>query len=245
MVAPVARAWIRQDGDPRPLQARWEDASAQLAKLGGSPVVPASEIGIQEMQASIRRIEGERRAAAEPFDERRRAARAAFRDACWNFRHVHTATAECQQRLRRYANDPIYRLLFDMPEVLREPTPPQSLLDAQYGGQQESADLYHLRIPRLDTVEAYRQATAWVNDRTFELQRQHDAVIAVSQFGSEEIGSRTDRLVTALLRHIERIERRQTTSIAALSQRLDEIAGQIERVSASARYVRKHRKGSK
>jgi hypothetical protein len=61
MVAPVARAWVRQDGDPRPLQARWQDVSSQLAKLGGSPIVPASEIGIQEMQVNIRRLEGERR----------------------------------------------------------------------------------------------------------------------------------------------------------------------------------------
>jgi hypothetical protein len=227
MVTTIGRTWVRQDTDPRPLLARWQDVSDELAKLGGQVIAPASEIAIQDMQATIRQIERER-AAAEVPDERLVAASRAFRDSCHSYRHVHTAITESQQKLRHFADDPICRLLFDMTAALQPPVPTQDLLDRTFGGRTESSDLYHLRRPVLPTVESYRAATGWMNDRIFELQRQQDAISAVSQYGSEEIGSRTHRMVAALIGRIEHIERRQTAAIAALAGRLDQTASLIE-----------------
>jgi hypothetical protein len=206
MVTTIGRAWVRQDNDPRPLQARWAETSEQLVKLGGSPVVPASEISIQEMQSTIRDIERKRMAAAVP-DDRLVAAKAEFRDACHRYRHAHTAIVETQEKLRRRANDPVYGLLFDMTAALRAPVGPQDMLDNTFGGCRECSDLYYLRFPEFASVSNYRSAMNTVSDLARDLEGQHDVISTVSSFPSMEIGARVDKMIAALVRRISELER--------------------------------------
>ena len=65
--------------------------------------------------------------------------------------------------------------MFDMTAVLKPPMPTQELLDAHFGGRQESADIYYLRLPHLETVERYRVGIAWMSDRCFEIENQRSA----------------------------------------------------------------------
>jgi hypothetical protein len=243
MVAPVARAWIRQDGDPRPLQARWEDVSAQLSKLGGSPVVPASEIGIQEMRASIRQLEGERRAAAEPVrNEMLISAGKEFSGAVDRYRMAYVDTIERQEKLRRSASDPIYALLFNMHEVLRPPVSTQDWLDAHFAnGRPTSEDLYRIRQPSFSSVSDYRAATNRLSDAARELEDRLSTIVEVCRFPNDDANEKLRRITLGLLQRL----RTQTQTIATLSQRIDQIAGQIERVASTARYIRSNKRKGK
>jgi hypothetical protein len=197
------------------------------------------------MQASIRQIERERMAATVP-DERLVAARAEFRDACHRYRHAHTAIVEAQEKLRRRANDPIYTLLFDMAAALRAPVGPQDMLDNTFGGCRECSDLYLLRLPEFASVSDYRSAMNLVSDRARDLEAQHDAITTVTAFPGEEINARTDRMVTALVMRIGELERLAVRNAQLLNIKIDRIASQVDRVAATARYVRKNKaKGPK
>jgi hypothetical protein len=248
MVAPVARAWIRQDGDPRPLQARWEDVSAQLAQLGGSPVVPASEIGIQEMQSSIRHLERERRAAAEPVrNEMLISARREFSGAVDRYRMAHTYIVESQQKLQRLAADPIYALLFDMGAVLQAPIGPRDWLDAHFdNGRKTSEDLFRVRQPTFASVSDYRAAMNLLSNAARELEDRQAAIIEVCRFPNDDVGERLRKITLGLLRRLDA----QTVAITALSRRLDEIAGQVNTLTAEVarlgrytRFMRRQTKG--
>jgi hypothetical protein len=97
MVTSVTRGWSRQDLDSRPLQARFQDVIEELAKLGGSPVVPASEVGIQEMRATIRWIEREK--ATSEWDEELARARREFSATISRYRRLFDEIAEGQKVL--------------------------------------------------------------------------------------------------------------------------------------------------
>jgi hypothetical protein len=243
MVAPVSKAWVRTDNDPRPLLARWEDAGAELAKLGGQIIAPASEPAILEMRETARRIERERRAAAEPVrNEMLVSAGKEFSSAVDRYRMAYVDTIERQEKLRRSANDPILSLLFNMNEILRPPVSTQDLLDAHFdNGRPTSEDLYRIRQPTFGSVADCRQATNLVSDFARELEDRLSTIVEVTRFPNDDVGEQLRRITLGLLRRLNT----QTQAMAALSGRLDEIAGQIERVAATARYVRKHRKGSK
>jgi hypothetical protein len=134
--------------------------------------------------------------------------------------------------------------MFDMTAVLKPPMPTQELLDAHFGGRQESADIYYLRLPHLETVERYRVGIAWMSDRCFEIENQRSAIAAAACFSGEEVNSRIDRMVAALLKRINVLERLAVRNAELLNIKIDRIAGQVDRVAATARYIRKNKRRS-
>jgi hypothetical protein len=74
---------------------RYQDVSEQISRLGGSPIVPASDISILDMQATIRELERKRAAAATPInDERLRAASSAFEAAVHKYHLLRAEVVE-------------------------------------------------------------------------------------------------------------------------------------------------------
>jgi hypothetical protein len=235
---PMLERWHNED--PSPLMQQWE----ALRDRGAPPITPVCQESLWQMRQELAEIE--RNKPQPPRNEVLIAARAEFRDVVHRYRAAHTDIVESQQKLRRYADNPIYQLLFDMAAVLKPPTPTQELLDAHFGGRQESADIYYLRLPHLETVDRYRVGTAWMSDRAFELENQRSAIAAAACFPGEEVNARTDRMVAALLKRINELERLAVRNAQLLSLKIDRIASQVDRVAATARYVRRNkRKGSK
>jgi hypothetical protein len=143
-------------------------------------------------------------------------------------------------------------MLFNMEEAAQEPPATQDLLDQKFGGRRESSDMYHLRKPVFADAGSYGEALAWINNDIVALQAKQATVTTVRQLASEEIDSRLHRIANALLKRVEALEyeanrnatllqRLLTRTSSALSERIDQIAGQIERVSKAARYVRKQK----
>jgi hypothetical protein len=218
---------------------QWE----ALRDRGAPPITPVTQESLWQMRQELAAIE--RAKPQPPRDERLIAARGEFRDVVHRYRAAHTDIIENQQKLRRFADNPVYHLLFDMAAVLKPPIPTQEILDAQYGGRQESEDLYRIRLPHLASVEHYRQATAWMSDRAFELENQRTAITAVAVFPGEEIYARTDRMVAALVKRINELERLAVRNAQLLNIKVDRVAGQVDRISSHARYIRKNRSSKK
>jgi hypothetical protein len=225
--------WHNESSDP--LMAQWE----ALRDRGAPAITPVTQEALWQMRQELAAIE--RAKPQPPRDERLIAARAEFRDVVHRYRHACTDIVESQQKLQRYADNPVYQLLFDMAAVLKPPTPAQELLDAHFGGRQESADLYHLRLPHLETVERYRAGTAWMSDRAFELENQRSAIAAVAVFPGEETNARADRMVAALIKRINELEHLAVRNAKLLNIKIDRIASAVDRIAASARYIRKKR----
>jgi hypothetical protein len=229
--------WHNENTDP--LMAQWE----ALRDRGAPPITPVCQESLWQMRQELAAIE--RAKPQPPRDEVLIAARAEFRDVVHRYRAAHTDIIESQQKLRRLADNVIYRLLFDMAAVLKPPIPTQQLLDAQFGGRQESADLYYLRLPHLETVERYRAATAWMSDRCFEIENQRSTIAAVAVFPGEETNARTDRMVAALVRRINELERLAVRNAQLLNIKIDRVADQADRIAKTARYVRANKRRSK
>jgi hypothetical protein len=234
---PILEAWHNENSAP--LMEQWES----LRDRGAPAITPVTQEALWQMRQELAEIE--RRKPPPPRDERLIAARAECRDTVHRYRAVHTDIVDNQQKLKRYADNAVYGLIFDMAAVLKPPIPAQELLDAHFGGARESADLYYLRLPHLETVERYRAGTAWMSDRAFELENQRSAIATAACFAGEEINARTDRMVTALLKRIGELERLAVRNAELLNIKIDRIASQVERVAATARYVRKNKRRSK
>jgi hypothetical protein len=126
MVTSVAKGWVRQDGDPRPMLARYQSVCEELARLGGSPIVPANEVNIQSMQSAI--IELTRRKMTAGWDEALARASGEFADTVQRYRERYNQIIESQRRLPR--TDPVYQLLGLIgPEVLKPPMAPQDVAE--------------------------------------------------------------------------------------------------------------------
>jgi hypothetical protein len=163
-------------------------------------------------------------------------ARKEFSGAVNRYRMAYVDTIERQEKLRRFASDPILTLLFDMNEVLRPPVSTQDLLDAHFDNSRPtSEDLYRVRQPTFGSVADCRQATNLVSDFARELEDRLSTVVEVTRFPNDDVGERLRRITLGLLQRLNT----QTQAIAALSQRIDQIAGQIERVASHARSVRR------
>jgi hypothetical protein len=233
----MLEAWHNENTDP--LMVQWE----QLRARGAPAITPVTQEALWQMRKDLAEIE--RNKPQPPRDEVRIAARREFRDVVHRYRHVCTDIAESQQRLRRFADNPVYWLLFDMAAVLKPPMPPQELLDAQFGGARESADLYHLRLPQLQTTAAYRAGTAWMGDRCFEIENQRTALAAVASFPAEEINSRADRMIAALIKRINELERLAVRNAELLNIKIDRVASQVDRFAKTARLIRRHKRKAK
>jgi hypothetical protein len=231
---PMLEAWHNENDAP--LMRQWEELRAK----GAPGITPITQEALWRMRQELAAIE--RAKPQPPRDEILIAARAEFRDVVHRYRAIHANIAESQQKLGRYVDNPVYQLLFDMAAVLKPPIPTQQLLDEKYGGRQESADLYHLRTPVLPTTQAYRAATAWMSDRCFEIETQRSAIAAAACFAGEEIGSRADRMVAALIKRINELERLAVRNAELLNLKIDRVASQVDRIAASARYIRKSKR---
>jgi hypothetical protein len=133
----------------------------------------------------------------------------------------------------------------DLPTMLQPPIPTQQLLDAHFGGIQESADLYHLRLPRLETTAAYRTATAWMSDRAFEVENQRSGLAEVTRFPNDDAGERLRKITLSLLQRIGQLERKSSQTNNVLNERLNQIEAQTTRVAQLAKYVRANRRKKK
>jgi hypothetical protein len=85
-----------------------------------------------------------------------------------------------------------------------------------------------------------------MSDRAFEIETQRTAITTITAFPGEETKARGDRMIVALIKRINELERLAVRNSQLLSLKLDRVASQVDRVAATARYVRKNkRKGSK
>jgi hypothetical protein len=198
-------AWNRS-ADPRSFEERHDEVAAQIRALGGQPTYPRTEQSLYDDRAILAEL---RAKAAPARDEMLVAARTEFREQCHRYRAAHTAIIDAQKKLQRRTDDPIYRLLFDVDAALKPPTPTQTLLDVRFGGRQEAADLYYLRLPTLPDVQSYRAATAWVADKAFTLEAQQSIIAAISRWPNDAIDDRLNRIGAALLARIERLAHAQ------------------------------------
>jgi hypothetical protein len=231
---PMLEAWHNENDAP--LMRQWEE----LRDRGAPEILPVTQQSLWQMRQELAAIE--RAKPQPPRDEILIAARAEFRDVVHRYRAVHTDIVESQQKLRRFADNPVYQLLFDMAAVLKPPIPTQELLDAHFGGRQESADIYYLRLPHLETVERYRAGTAWMSDRCFEIENQRSAIAAAACFAGEEINSRADRMVAALLKRISELERLAVRNAELLGRKVELMDDKLERLWKYSRYKRKESK---
>jgi hypothetical protein len=254
MVSNIARGYVRLDNDPRPLLARYQDVTEQLARLGGSPIVPANEVNLLTMRENVRELERRQAAAAVP-DEHVLAAKIEFTAAVHAYHLLHKDVFETWRTIRAFHADPVYRLVFpnlrDL--LLREPLATQALLDQKFGGSPVSDDLYHLRKPQLASVGEYRTAESWVRDQTFALRNLQSDMLVVTRFPYEEINGRLHRIATALAKRVADLEREvlrsttllrklQTQSADALGERIDQIEAQITNLARTAKYIRATKK---
>jgi hypothetical protein len=244
MVTSVAKGWVRQDGDPRPLLVRYQDVCEELSRLGGSPIVPASEISIQEMQSAIRGLT--RRKATQGWDEALARASGEFSAVVDNYRKLYNEVFESQRRLP--STDPVYLLLgLITPEVLKKPKSPQDMLDAIVVGGRVPRDDYpeipgKLYLPKFTDVGSFRKGTALVLDKIFALETLKAAISQAGYFGSLDASQQLRKIATALISRIDQIETASLVHQHRLSERLDQIETQISNLARTARYVRKTKK---
>jgi hypothetical protein len=240
----VARGWLRQDGDPRPLAARYQDVCEELSRLGGSPVVPASEISIQEMQSAIRELT--RRKATADWDPVLARASGELSETVSTYRKRYNETVESQRRVNPH--DPIYELLgLITPEVLKRPTDPQAMLDAMVVGGKVPRNDYpeipgKLYLPKFTDVASFRGANAFVLDKIFALETLRNAITQVVHFGGLDATQQLRKIATALISRIDEIETASPVQQHKLSERLDQIEAQITNLAKTARYVRATKK---
>jgi hypothetical protein len=228
--------WHNENTDP--LMRQWE----ALRDRGAPAITPVTQESLWRMRQELAAIE--RAKPQPPRDEMLLAARSEFRNACHRYRRAHTAIVEAQEKLRRRANDPVYGLLFDMTAALRAPVGPQDMLDNTFGGCRECSDLYLLRLPEFASVSDYRSAMNTVSDRARDLEAQQAAITTITAFPGEETNARTDRMVTALVKRINELERLAVRNAQLLNIKVDRVAGQVDRIAASARYIRKNKQRS-
>jgi hypothetical protein len=234
-------AWHR-GADSRRLEERFEEVAAGLRALGGAPTYPITEEALYKDRAALARLKA---AVQPPRDEMLLAAKSEFRAACHRHRHAVTAINDALSKLERYRRNEIYLLLFNMDEVLRPPVSTQETLDRVFGGCRECTDLYLLRLPEFATVADYRSAMNTMSDLARDLEAQQATMTTITAFPGEETKARTDRMVTALVKRINELERLAVRNAQLLNLKIDRIESRIERVASHAKYIRKHRRKSK
>jgi hypothetical protein len=189
------------------------------------------------MRATIAELTRRRHTPA-PEDENLRAARTEFYNAVHRYHLERNRVVESQKTVKRYVGHPVYELAFDMAKILEEPPSTQDLLDAKYGGRCTGSDIYYLRKPEFSDVPSYRAAIAWISDEAFTLERKSARVAEVARFGSADPTAQLNLVVAALLKRIDRIDRRVTAMAHALDERFEEIDGRLDRMSIAVKQRR-------
>ena len=146
-------AWVR-GSDSRPMAARWQEVASELIAHGGNPISPISEQNIYDMQIELSRKrppivddQAVRVAGRELFDLRHRYQRSVLR------------VVQLQGRLASCANDPIHRLLNDVPHEWAVDLP-REIADTPYNATAgEVRRAVGQAAPRVLAVEALQNST--------------------------------------------------------------------------------------
>jgi hypothetical protein len=223
-------SWLNHDS--RPLSDQWHE----LQRRGAVGLVPITQENLFRMRQEVSEIE----ARQAPRDEALIAAKKEFTAVVHTYRRIWNEITEAQKQLGRHRMDPVYTLIFDMQAALQPVTPPQDVLDAEYGRRKGSEDLYRLFVPEFASVQEYSRALSRMNDLVFALTAKQAAVAAVSRWHATEPDSRIHQIAAALIKRVDTIERATVRHLNAFSERLDNIEQQITRVSKSAKVVRRH-----
>jgi hypothetical protein len=228
---PMLEAWHNENSAP--LMAQWE----ALRDRGAPPITPVTQETLWQMRQELAEIE--RRKPPPPRDEMLIAARREFSATVDRYRAAHTDIVERQLKLQRFADDPIYTLVFaDLAEALRPPVSPQDLLDAHFNnGRSTSEDLYRIRQPTFGSVSDYRAATNFVSDRARDLEAQQADVIEITRFPNDDVGERLRKITLGLLQR----DRMQVQAISALTERVNTMNDTLERLWKYSRYKRKEK----
>lgn len=169
-------SWLNHDS--RPLSDQWHE----LQRRGAVGLVPITQENIFRMRQEVNEIE----ARQAPRDEVLLAAKKEFTAVVHTYRRIWNEITEAQKQLGRHRMDRVYNLIFDMRDVLEPVTPPQDVLDAEYGGHRKGhEDLYRLRLPEFASVPEYSRALSRMNDLVFALTAKQAAVATVSRWPND------------------------------------------------------------
>jgi hypothetical protein len=209
-------AWSDSSGDTRPLQARYDDVAAKLRAMGGAPTVPVTEANLFEMKRQLIEL-----APVPTYDPARSQACDELGILCDRYNVAVRNIEIAQRHLESRIGEKIHRLLGDISNNWNV-KPADKLrhgVDYQNTTAEEARAAYTRAIPAVLAVE--------------ELRGKLESALNAKERTPPET------LIWKLFDRVERIERRLTALAAACDQRLDEIAGQIERISKTARYIRR------
>jgi hypothetical protein len=212
-------AWHDSSGDIRPLEVRWTEAANKMRAAGLAPTVPISEPSLFSMRQQLAKLQ------PPPVNDPDRSAASHELSALLDRYRIAAFNVERLQRgeMESWANERIHRLLRDIPF--------------------EGWD--HQLKPELPSNVDWTSTTGEIRARATTII---PIVLAAEEMRNKleralHAAERTppEKLIWAIFDRLERNERRLTALAAAFDKRLDQIAGQIERVSKVARYVRKQR----
>jgi hypothetical protein len=219
----IQQAWHDSSGDTRSLEVRWNETAARMRAAGLSPTVPISEPSLYQMRQQLQKLhpppvnDPDRNAASHELS----ALLDRYRIAAFNIERLQRGGMES------WANERIHRLLRDIPfegwdRQLKRELP--SNVDWTSTTQQIRARATTI-IPIVLAAE--------------EMRSKLEAALNAAK------RTPVETLVWKIFERIERNEQRLSALAAACDERLDQIAGQIERISRSARYIRRAKQRSK
>jgi hypothetical protein len=217
-------AWHRGDQDLRPVADRWNDAANLLRQRGGDPngFLPISENSLYGLRAELQRL-----MPTPVHDPARSAAIDELDRLCDRYRVAAVNVEQLQRWIEHSINDKIHVLLNDIPSGWDQ----RLKSELRHGIDYQNTTAGEVRA----AITRFVPVVLAVEDMRSQLE---DAVSAKDRTPPE-------RLVWALYDRTERHTRMLTQQLKILSHRLDQIAGQIERISKSARYVRKEKRHAK
>jgi hypothetical protein len=104
-------AWSDSSGDTRDLTTRWNEAAAKMRAAGMSPTVPISEPSLFQMRQQLAKLH------PPPVNDPDRSAASHELEALLNRYRIAATNIEKMQRggMEQWANEPIHRLLGDIP----------------------------------------------------------------------------------------------------------------------------------
>jgi hypothetical protein len=203
----ILQAWHDSSGDIRSLEVRWNEAAARMRAAGLSPTVPISEPSLFSMRQQLAKLQ------PPPVNDPDR--NAAFHELEALLTRYKTAAMnieKLQRGMQRWANDPIHRLLRDIPDDCDQKIKPELPRNVDW---QSSTGEVRARctviIPAVLFVE--------------ELRNKLQAALHAAERTSPET------LIWAVFERLERNERLVAQNLAAIREQVEALDGKIDRIS--------------
>jgi hypothetical protein len=214
-------AWHDSSGDTRSLETRWNEAAAKMRAAGLVPTVPISEPSLFQMRQQLAKLQ------PPPVNDPDRSAASHELSALLDrYRIAATNIEKLQRGMEHWINEPIHRLLHDIPDGCDQQIKPELPRNVDW-----TSTTSEIRARATTIIPMVLAAE--------ELRRKLETALHAAERTPPE------KLIWAIFARLERNERRLSALAAACDECLDQIAGQIERVARTARHVRRAKQRSK